>query len=55
MTLADALQLLELSPPFAKAELKTAYRQALMVWHPDRFTGNKEMLDKAHARSYRIN
>ena len=55
MTSGEALQLLELTPPFTKAELKKAYRQAQMVWHPDRFTGNDELHAKALARSYLIN
>lgn len=55
MTSVEALQLLELTPPFTKAELKTAYRQAQMVWHPDRFMGNDELHSKALARSYLIN
>ncbi len=55
MTNAEAIQLLELTPPFTKEELKKAYRQAQMVWHPDRFTGNDELHAKALARSYLIN
>ena len=55
MTISEALQLLELTPPFTKAELKKAYHQAQMVWHPDRFTGNAELHAKAHARAYLIN
>ena len=34
------------------AELKKAYRHALMVWHPGRFTGDEELRAKAHARTY---
>jgi TPR repeat protein len=55
MTPSDATQLLELLPPVTKADLKKAYRDALMVWHPDRFTGNPELQSKAEARTYRIN
>lgn len=55
MTISEALQLLELTPPFTKAELKTAYREAQMVWHPDRFTGSDKLHAKAHARAYLIN
>jgi DnaJ-class molecular chaperone len=35
MTTQEALQLLELTEPFAETELKKAYRHAPMVWHPD--------------------
>ncbi len=55
MTIKDAIQLLELSAPFSKAALKKAYRDALMVWHPDRFTGNTELKAKAENRTYQIN
>ena len=55
MTSVETLQLLELTPPFTKAELKTACRQAQMVWHPDRFPGNDELHAKAQARSYLVN
>lgn len=43
MTNAEALYLLELTPPFTEAEFKKAYRQAQMVWHPDRFSVNDEL------------
>lgn len=51
----EALQLLELIPPFTMAELKKAYRQAQMIWHPDRFPANDELHAKALARSKLIN
>jgi tetratricopeptide (TPR) repeat protein len=55
MTNVEALQLLELTPPFTMAELKKAYWQAQMVWHPDRFPANGELQVKALARSKLIN
>lgn len=55
MTSVEALHLLELTPPFTNAELKKAYRQAQMVWHPDRFPGNDDLRTKAVARSALIN
>lgn len=51
MTLKDALQLLELSVPFTKAELKKAYGQALKVWHPDRFAPGDELHAKAQEKT----
>ena len=51
----EALQILELSAPITRASLKTAYRDALMVWHPDRFEGNKDLRAKAEIRTYQIN
>ncbi len=55
MTIAEALSLMELGRPFTAAELKTAYHHALMVWHPDRFQGNDELLKKAQSRTQNIN
>jgi len=55
MEIKAALQLLELATPFSKAELKKAYRDALMVWHPDRFAGRTELKAKAEGRTYQIN
>jgi WD40 repeat protein/TPR repeat protein len=55
MTKQDAILLLELTEPFTKTELKKAYRDAVMVWHPDRFEANSDLRVKAELRSYRIN
>jgi internalin A len=55
MNISEALEHLELTPPFSKHELKKAYREALMVWHPDRFTGNEQLRVKAEARTSQIN
>lgn len=55
MTIKEATQLLELTAPFSKAALKKAYRDALMVWHPDRFEGNTELKAKAESRTCQIN
>ena len=55
VSITEALRLLELTPPFTKAEVKTAYREAQLIWHPDRFPGNDKLHAKAHARAYLIN
>ena len=55
MEIKEAIQLLELTVPLSKGALKKAYRDALMVWHPDRFTGNTELKTKAEGRTYQIN
>lgn len=55
MTTAQALQILDLSVPITRAALKNAYREALMVWHPDRFEGNKDLRAKAESKTYQIN
>lgn len=54
MTVADALKILELQSPYSKEELGKAYRHALMVWHPDRFSGNEELIKKAEAKTREI-
>ena len=36
MTLAEARELLDLEPKATKKEIKTAYRRAARLWHPDR-------------------
>jgi hypothetical protein len=55
MTIPEALEYLELATPFTKSDLKKAYREALMVWHPDRFAGNDQLLAKAEVRTKLIN
>lgn len=55
MTITEALRLLELMPPFTEGDVKKAYREAQMVWHPDRFPVNSELQAKAHKRAYLIN
>jgi hypothetical protein len=55
MTIPEALEYLELATPFTKSDLKKAYREALMVWHPDRFAGNDQLLAKAEVRTKQIN
>jgi hypothetical protein len=55
MTLKEAAQILELTPPFTKTNLKKAFRDALMVWHPDRFPEKTELRAKAESRTYQIN
>lgn len=53
MTNADALALLELSAPYTEGGLKTAYRQALMVWQPERFT-EEGLRARAEEKTQRI-
>ncbi len=55
MTPEEALRMLELNPPFTKLDLKKAYREAQMVWHPDRFQGNDALQSKAQKKAYLIN
>lgn len=55
MTTDQAIQILELKMPFTKNALKKAYRDSLMVWHPDRFEGNTSLREKATAKTHQIN
>ena len=51
---AALYQLLEVSETASADEVKQAYRQMCMVWHPDRF-GTSELKSKAEARIKQIN
>lgn len=55
MTILEALKVLEMPTPFTKIELRSGYRNALMVWHPDRFPENTELLLKANRKTQEIN
>jgi curved DNA-binding protein CbpA len=48
-------RVLGLPPRASKAEVKRAYRDLAMVWHPDRFIDNLRLLEKAAANLRRIN
>src|SRR6476619_272699 len=48
-------QTLELEPGASKAEIKQAYRDLAIVWHPDRFTDNPRLREKAEAKLKQIN
>ena len=55
MTPNEALNLLDLSAPITPEELKQAYREALMVWHPDRFGDQFDLRQKATYRTQLLN
>lgn len=55
MTTDQALQILDLSAPITPEALKKAFREAMMVWHPDRFEGNEGLKAKAASNTYQIN
>lgn len=44
MTLAEAREFLDLEPKATKREIKTAYRRAARLWHPDRAPEGEEAL-----------
>jgi hypothetical protein len=56
MTRDDALNILDLATSsYTLAQLKTAYREALMIWHPDRFEDGSTLHKKATLKTQEIN
>jgi hypothetical protein len=55
MTTQQAAQTLELTIPFSKDELNKAYREALLIWHPDRFETNTGLRAKAELKTHQVN
>lgn len=49
------LQTLELDRSASRAEIQQAYRDLVMVWHPDRFTHNARLRQKAEAKLRQFN
>lgn len=49
------LQELDLEPNATLSDVKLAYRQLALVWHPDRFTGNDQLRAAAERKMARIN
>ncbi|MBW4488986.1 MAG: GUN4 domain-containing protein [Trichocoleus desertorum ATA4-8-CV12] len=48
-------QTLEVEPGASQAEIKQAYRDLAVVWHPDRFTDNPRLREKAEEKLKQIN
>ncbi|MGI2906796.1 J domain-containing protein [Tolypothrix sp. VBCCA 56010] len=48
-------QILELEPEASWEQVKLAYKELAIVWHPDRFTHNPKLQQKAQERLKRIN
>ena len=46
---------LEIEPGASLKEIKEAYRDLASVWHPDRFTGNSRLQEKAQEKLKEIN
>ncbi len=51
----ECYRILELAPGAAAADIHQAYRDLLMVWHPDRFPGNPRLQRKAQQKTADIN
>lgn len=54
MTIAEALQILELTPPISRKQLSHAFQQAQLVWCVGRFEGNLDLIAKARAMNLQI-
>jgi hypothetical protein len=48
-------QTLEVEPGASQAEIKQAYKDLAVVWHPDRFTDNPRLREKAEEKLKQIN
>src|SRR5437016_5851541 len=53
--IARCLEVLGLKPGASQAETKKAYRELLMVWHPDRYTANSPLHAKAGEKVRELN
>lgn len=48
-------QVLEIESGASQAEIKQAYRDLILVWHPDRFTDNLRLQQKAEEKVKQLN
>ena len=55
MTRKQCLDILDLPAGASRDEIVKAYRHLAQVWHPDRFTNNQELQQKAHVKLANIN
>jgi alpha-tubulin suppressor-like RCC1 family protein len=53
--LLECFRLLEVQPDASLDEVRHAYRTLSLVWHPDRFSGNEELAERAQARQQALN
>ena len=54
-TLEECYKTLEVGPDTSYEDIHRAYRDMLMVWHPDRFPSNSRLQIKAQEKTARIN
>lgn len=54
MTLKEAVQILDISPPVTRGQLTKAYVDGLAKWHPDRVAGNAALAAEAKEQLHMI-
>ena len=54
MTIAEALRILELTPPISRKQLSHAFQQGQLVWCVGRFEGNLDLIARAKAMNLQI-
>lgn len=55
MNIRQCYEVLELNPPVSPDDLKQAYKDLVQVWHPDRFSHNPRLRQKAEEKLKQIN
>jgi curved DNA-binding protein CbpA len=55
MDIERSMEVLELRPGASLEEVRQAYKDLASVWHPDRFTGNPRLRQKAEERMKEVN
>ena len=55
MEISKCFEILDIRPGASLEEIKAAYRDAVAVWHPDRFAGNPRLKEKADKKLKEIN
>ncbi|MGI0494213.1 J domain-containing protein [Alkalinema pantanalense CENA528] len=55
MNIRQCYEVLELNPPVSHDDLKQAYKDLVQVWHPDRFSHNPRLRQKAEEKLKQIN
>jgi curved DNA-binding protein CbpA len=55
MDIKRCFEILELNPGASQDEAKQAYKDIVNVWHPDRFSGNPRLKEKAEEKIKEVN
>jgi hypothetical protein len=55
MDIRKCCDLLDLRPGYSQDELRQSYKDLVQIWHPDRFTHNERLQEKAEAKLKEIN